>query len=182
MAAIPKPGIMSRLRGLALGFCLALPGLPASGQTAISLDQLQRIALLGDPKLDALVRKDWGNISGGTPEEKLADVRRFNNDLRAFPGDASGGHEIFKKTCAVCHRLFGEGGQIGPDLTGANRKDRDYLLVNIVDPSAVIRNDYVAYVAITTNGRLLNGLIVEATPKTVTLVDAKNEHERIGAR
>src|SRR5208282_3186935 len=75
--------------------------------------------------------------------------------------------------------LFGEGNKVGPDLTTADRKNTEFLVTSIVDPSAVIRNEFVAYVAITNNGRLVNGLIVEATPRTVTLVDAKNERTTI---
>jgi putative heme-binding domain-containing protein len=71
--------------------------------------------------------------------------------------------------------LFGEGAKVGPDLTGTDRRDRTFLLTSIVDPSAVIRKEYMAYVVSTTNGRLLTGLIAESTPKTVTLLDAKNE-------
>src|SRR5262249_38057898 len=134
-----------------------------------------KVALLGDSRLDALVQKIWGNIAAGTPEEKLADVRRFNNDLRAFPGVAIHGHEVFKKTCAVCHRLFGEGAQIGPDLTGANRKDRDYLLVNIVDPSAVIRKEFANFNLETTDGQTVSGLIAAQDPDSVTLLLANGE-------
>jgi putative heme-binding domain-containing protein len=71
--------------------------------------------------------------------------------------------------------LFGEGEKIGPDLTGADRKNRDALLLEIVDPNAVIRPEYVAQVVLTTDGRVLTGLITESTPQTVTLLDAKNE-------
>src|SRR5207245_2739422 len=58
-------------------------------------------------------------------------------------GDASAGRALFAKTCMQCHTLYGEGGKVGPDLTGSNRQDLDYLLVNIVDPSAVIAKDYM---------------------------------------
>ena len=119
----------------------------------VAVEELRKVALLQDSQLDELVRKHWGNITSGTPEEKLADVRRFNNDLRAFNGDSVRGREIYKKTCAICHRLYDEGNQVGPDLTHANRKDRDYLLVNIVDPSAVIRKEYLNYNLETTDGR-----------------------------
>src|SRR5436190_11928319 len=84
------------------------------------LDQVRQISLHQDKQLDELVHKFWGNISAGTPEEKLADIRRFNNDLRAFAGDPKNGREVFLKTCSVCHELFGEGEKVGPELTHAN--------------------------------------------------------------
>jgi putative heme-binding domain-containing protein len=141
----------------------------------VLVDQLRPVALFHDRRLDELVRKHWGSVQAATPEEKLAEVRRLNNDLRAGTGDGRRGKELFKKHCAVCHRLFGEGGQVGPDLTHANRKDRDYLLVSTVDPSAVIRKEYLAYQVQTTDGRLLTGVIADQTPGSITLVDAKNE-------
>ena len=67
------------------------------------------------------------------------------------------------------------GKKTGPELTGADRKNRDWLLSSIVDPSGVIRPEYVAYDAALKDGRSLFGLIVEQSPQTVTLVDAKNE-------
>jgi putative heme-binding domain-containing protein len=147
--------------------------------TEIPVEELRMVALHQDRQLDDLVRKHWGNITRGTPEEKLADVRRFNNDLRAFSGDPVRGRELFKKTCAVCHRLYDEGAQIGPDLTGANRKDRDYLLVSIVDPSAVIRKEYLNYNLETTDGRTLAGLIAEQSADQITLVAANAERTTI---
>jgi putative heme-binding domain-containing protein len=147
--------------------------------TEVPVEELRKVALHQDRQLDDLVRKHWGNFTRGTPEEKLADVRRFNNDLRAFSGDAVQGRELFKKTCGVCHRLYGEGGQIGPDLTGANRKDRDYLLVNIVDPSATIRKEYLNYNLETTDGRTLTGLIADQSADQITLVAANAERTTV---
>jgi putative membrane-bound dehydrogenase-like protein len=147
--------------------------------TDIQTDELRHIALYNDPQLDAQVRKRWGNIRAGTPEEKLADIRRITNDLRAAAGRPSQGHDLFKKTCATCHSLFGEGNRIGPDLTIANRKDRDFLLVSIVDPNVQIRKEYLAYVVTTTNGRVVTGLITEQTPASITLVGPKNERTTI---
>jgi putative heme-binding domain-containing protein len=141
----------------------------------IPLEQLQKVALLNDKQLNDLVRKNWGNIGSGTPEEKLADIRRFNNDLRAFPGDAKNGHAVFTKSCAVCHELFGEGEKVGPELTHANRKDKDFLLASIVDPSAVVRKEFINYNIETSDGRVLNGLVAEQNGSSVTLAVAKNE-------
>ena len=55
---------------------------------------------------------------------------------------SSNGRLIFSKTCQQCHKLFGEGGSIGPDLTGSNRADLDYLLSNLIDPSAEVAQDF----------------------------------------
>lgn len=140
-----------------------------------AIDELRGVTELHAPELDALVRKHWGNVAPATPEEKLADVRRLNNDLRAGPGDAGAGRLLFTKHCGTCHRLFGEGGAVGPDLTHANRADRNYLLVSIVDPSSVIRREYVSYRLETKDGRVLTGVIAEQSPARVTLLDAKAE-------
>lgn len=145
----------------------------------IAVDQLRPLAWHNDPQLDALVRRHWGTVAAGTPEEKLAEIRRLNNDLRAGVGDPLKGRELFRKQCATCHRLFGDGNVVGPDLTFANRKDRDYLLVSLIDPSAVIRKEYLSYVAQTTDGRLLTGLLVEQTPQQIVLLDAKNERAAV---
>ena len=94
---------------------------------ATTVEQIRRVALFDDDMLDALVIKHWGKLQAATREEKLAEVRRLNNDLRAAGGDAVSGQAIFKKHCAGCHPLFGEGTKLGPDLTTANRQDRDFL-------------------------------------------------------
>src|SRR5262249_51216751 len=131
---------------------------------AVPPEQLRAVAAYGDPALDALVRKHWGTVTRGTPEEKLAEVRRLNNDLRAGPGDPARGRQVFLKHCSTCHQLFGEGRAVGPDLTHANRGDRDYLLVSLVDPSAVVRKEYQSAVVATRDGRVLTGLMTESGP------------------
>jgi putative heme-binding domain-containing protein len=70
----------------------------------------------------------------------------------------------------VCHTLFGEGGKIGPDLTGSNRADLDYLLHNILDPNAEIPNAYRTATAELKDGRVLAGIANQQDPKVVTIV------------
>lgn len=152
--------------------------IPAS---ATSLDEIRRVSLFADPKLDALVAKHWGKLQAATREEKLAEVRRLNNDLRAGPGDAEKGRSLFKTHCGACHQLFGEGTKVGPDLTTANRQDRDFLLVSLVDPSAVIRKEYVGVVVQTTDGQTVAGLPVSRADGGVALVDAKGEKRVLAA-
>jgi putative heme-binding domain-containing protein len=127
------------------------------------------------PELDKLVEKHWGKVGVETAGEKISRIRSIANILRGGPGDSAKGKELFTKTCATCHVLFGEGNKVGPELTGADRKNLDLLLMNVIDPSAVIRPEFVAYNVLTKDGRALFGLIVEATPTAITLVDGKNE-------
>ena len=95
--------------------------------------------------------------------------------LNAAEGEVDSGHKLFVKHCATCHTLHGEGNKIGPDLTSADRKNRDALLINILDPSGTIRPEYVAQTAVLVDGRVLTGLVIESSPQQITLVDAKNQ-------
>lgn len=144
-----------------------------------SLAELRTVAIHQDPQLDELVAKHWGTIRAGTPEEKLATMRRLMNDLRAASGDVHRGATLFRQHCATCHRLHGEGGQVGPDLTSANRLDREYLLTSIVDPNAVIRAEYANYAAVMDDGQILQGLLKEQNPEQVVIFDAKAQSHRL---
>ena len=145
----------------------------------VPLNDLRRVALHKDPLLDAMVKKIWGRIGPGSSEEKLAAMRRFNNDLRGGAGDFLRGKQLFRKHCAICHKLFGEGNKIGPDLTNANRRDRSAMLAALVDPSAVVRRQYLSYVVVTKTGRVVTGLIAAQDAASVTLLDAKNRRSKI---
>jgi putative membrane-bound dehydrogenase-like protein len=141
----------------------------------VPLEQLRLVAVHNDDQLNELVRKHWGNVQPGTAEEKLATMRRLMNDLRAASGDTQRGKELFGKHCATCHKLFGEGTEIGPDLTPANRGDRAALLANIVDPAAIVRREYLNYAVTTTSGSVLTGLITDQNAASLTILDAKNQ-------
>ncbi len=145
----------------------------------VPTEEVRPIALYHDAQLDALVQKLWGSVRAGTTEEKLADIRRLSNDLRAAPGRATAGHELFKKNCATCHVLFGEGTKLGPDLTTANRHDREFLLVSVVDPSVQVRKEYLVYAVETQDGRVVTGCIAEQNASSLTLVGPKNDRTTI---
>lgn len=145
----------------------------------VPLDELRAVALFRDAALDQLVKKHWGTVKQETPEERLAEVRRLNNDLRAAAGDPARGRTLFTKHCATCHRLFGEGNLVGPELTHANRKDRDFLLVSLVDPSAVVRKEFQSVVISTKEGRILTGLLGEQSPAQLTVIDSKAERTSV---
>ena len=84
------------------------------------------------------------------------------------------GRALFGQHCATCHRLFGEGGQIGPELTGSQRANLDYVLENVLDPSAVVPADYQVTILQTKDGRVITGIIKTETDKVVS-VQTQNE-------
>lgn len=147
--------------------------------SSLTPEKLKRVAAFKSPSLDAAVRKKWGAISQGTPEEKLATVRRLNNDIRAAPGDPANGRKLYFTHCGSCHKLNGVGGTLGMDLTGANRGDRYYLLTHIVDPSAFIRKEYMTVQIRTRDGRVVSGLTAEEDAASVTLIGASYQKTRI---
>ena len=76
---------------------------------------------------------------------------------------------VFTRTCAACHKLFGEGGKIGPDLTGSGRKDLHYILENVIDPSAIVSKDFQLVSVKTKDDRVISGTIAEENDDTVTI-------------
>jgi putative heme-binding domain-containing protein len=160
-------------------------GVPRGDLSAYTVRQLQAFA---DKRIDTKLAKVWG-ASRQTSKEKavlMAKYKSFLGPDAVAAADAANGRRVFQRTCASCHRLFGEGGQVGPDLTGSNRKNLDYVLENVLDPSALISRDYRLTLILTEDGRLLSGIVAEQTGKTVTiqtvnqrLIVAKTDIERM---
>jgi putative membrane-bound dehydrogenase-like protein len=141
----------------------------------VSRDQIRLLLVHDDEELNRLVTKTWGRIQPQTPLEKQGRINAVTQLIRRRKGNVTRGEVIYKKTCASCHKLHGQGTPIGPDLTGAERKDRLKLIRNIIDPSSEIRPQYLSHTAITNSGRVLTGLLAKSDPKTITLLDAKNK-------
>ncbi len=145
----------------------------------VPLDVLRRVAGYRHDALDTLIAKHWGRVAPESSGEKLAHVRHLSARLREGTGDVTRGIALFKQHCANCHTLHGDGGKVGPDLTTIDRRNRDWLLTQIVDPSAIVRPEFVSYDALTRDGRLLQGLLAEQSPQVVTIVDSKGERATV---
>ena len=87
--------------------------------------------------------------------------------------------EGLRDDCAKCHKLFGTGGEVGPDLTGYERSNALYWMENVIDPSAVIREEYMQFVVQTTDGRTLTGLVAGQDKTTVTLRDQEGRDTKM---
>ncbi len=127
-----------------------------------------------DETIRQLVQKHWGSVRLVTPYEKRQRMLEIGRLLAAGTGDVVRGKAQFMKRCGTCHQLHGAGNKIGPDLSPYPRHELAYLLLHTVDPNAVIRPAYQSFVIATQDGQVLTGLLAESTPKTVTLLDAKN--------
>jgi putative heme-binding domain-containing protein len=122
-----------------------------------------------DPELDAWIARQWAPVRP-TPAARAKEIAALRQRILAGPkGNPSKGRAIFAKTCMQCHTLFGAGGKVGPEITGANRSDLDYLLVNIMDPSAVVGKDYTAALFRTKGGRVITGIVKHEDGKSVTV-------------
>jgi putative membrane-bound dehydrogenase-like protein len=112
----------------------------------------------------------WGPIDHVAFDEKAyKKYRALLTDQAVASGNPQNGRLIFKNTCGPCHKMYGEGGIIGPELTGSNRANLDYLLGNILDPSGEIQDDYKMVVVTTRDGRTYVGNIAKETERQVTL-------------
>lgn len=159
--------------------------IPASDLSAFQVRQLKSFH---DPALDQRVGQVWGEVRT-TPQELQARIDKLKESLppsELAEADIGNGQHLFRKICQNCHRLFGEGEQIGPDLTGSNRNDLDYLLTNMVDPSSVIGKDYRMTVLLTKDNRIFNGLVIDETNRTITIQTATErisfDNEKIHSR
>ena len=156
--------------------------IPRSGVSSFAARQ---IAGLKDGPLLELLERVWGTVRAGDADALAKNAAQEHAKYKAVltPGflkkaNFSEGRQLFKNSCGQCHQLFGEGGNIGPDLTGSNRADLDYLLENVTNPNALIGKDYELHVFTLKDGRLVSGMVREETEAVVTLQSVGTE-ERV---
>jgi putative heme-binding domain-containing protein len=131
----------------------------------------RQVRAFNDAKLNELLSKVWGETRE-TSADKLklvAELKvRHSADFLA-KGDQSKGRALYAGVCGQCHKLYGEGGALGPDLTGSGRRDLNYLVENIVDPSAVVDAAYYLNSITLKDGRVLSGIVGAQSERTLTL-------------
>jgi putative membrane-bound dehydrogenase-like protein len=112
----------------------------------------------------------WGPIERSAADEKsYVRYRGLLNDTALGRANLENGRAVFQRTCAACHRMFGDGGTIGPDLTGSNRTNLNYLLLNVLEPNAEVPDAYKLIVVTTRDGRTYSGNLVTETDRQITL-------------
>ncbi len=124
--------------------------------------------------LSALLGDEFTEKYGVKPlsqdkELLMAEYKAKATDEAMANADASKGRVVYENLCGACHLMYGEGGIIGPDLTGSNRADLNYLLLNIIDPSGDIPDAYKLVTITTKNGQVLAGTVTEEDNNKVVL-------------
>jgi putative heme-binding domain-containing protein len=134
----------------------------------------RQVQALGDAKLSARLESAWGTIRP-TSKEKAALMARYKALLtpdRLKEADPSRGRLVFNRTCLQCHKLYDAGGDVGPNLTGSDRANLDYVLENVLDPGAAVGREYTLTTVATADGRVIAGLLREQTPAGIVLQTA----------
>ncbi|XOV94653.1 MAG: c-type cytochrome [Bacteroidota bacterium] len=138
-------------------------------QEEVPIDILQQIKMLDNAELVSLVEARWPEMKDTSTDEMKLELDRVRKALATKTGDPKAGQLIYQRSCGSCHTLFGEGGNIGPELTGYDRKDLETLTLNIVNPNADIREGYVNYLIQKTDGQVIMGTIKDQSGGNVTI-------------
>jgi putative membrane-bound dehydrogenase-like protein len=135
--------------------------------TALPAETVRTLTLHRDDRIAALVAKHWGDLEGGSTAAMQAQLERGLAVLADRGGDPYAGKPLYMQTCGKCHQLHGLGGQIGPDLTAYKRDDVRHMLMNVVNPSAEIREGFEGLTALLADGRVVQGFLVEQDPQVL---------------
>ena len=144
----------------------------------LSLDQRQALGAHPIHALAARAKKALER-GGGLPDPDRQKVIDSLAPLVLRGGDPARGKEVFKQQCAKCHVHNGEGGKVGPDLSGVAVHPREELLIQILDPSRSVEGNFLCYTVATTDGRVINGLLASESRTSVELVDTDGKTQTV---
>ena len=142
----------------------------------LSASVIRSLTQSGDAAVRERAAKDIGRVRAADAD-KLKIIAAKKQMILSGTGDAVAGHELAKKTCLICHKFYGEGAEVGPDLTGVGRSTLDALLANVIDPNQVIGKGYENVSVDTKDGRSLSGRMIENTDTRVRLLSAGPKEE-----
>ncbi|MDA0283155.1 MAG: c-type cytochrome [Planctomycetota bacterium] len=143
-------------------------------RSEVSAFQLRQMQSYGEATITDRVGGLWPELEQLSREKtaRIAELRGMLTPETLAEADTSAGRWLFSQSCANCHTLFGEGRKIAPDLTGAQRINLNYLLENIVDPSATVSKNFKMAIVLLDDGRVFNGVVLAQNEKTITLQTA----------
>lgn len=177
------PGLSPSLRRLAMDGMLqrsiwisqVLKAISEGKLAAADLDrsQLMRLTSFPDEEIRRLAAQV---IEAPGPRDDLIEAYQQALEL---PGDAQRGAAVFGRVCANCHRMGEVGHEVGPSLASFRNRGSEALLLNVLDPNREINPQFLAYGAVTSDGRQVLGMIDGETASSVTLKMAEGKLETI---
>ncbi|MFZ2276194.1 MAG: PVC-type heme-binding CxxCH protein [Prosthecobacter sp.] len=147
---------------------MAVGKIPRADLTAFHARQINAFK---DEALSKQLVEVWGELreSAADKKELIEKVKKQLTPATLAKANLSQGRMLFTAICGACHAMYGQGGKIGPDLTGSGRANLDYLLENIADPSGVVSADFRMSLLTHKDGRVLSGVVTESNARTLTL-------------
>jgi len=146
---------------------------------AISVNHVRKLLASNDQELVDQVIANWGAVRTERNPEREQLIAQMRDLIRTTDGDAHRGQAVFTRLCATCHKMYGEGQEVGPDITVNGRSSFEQLLSNVFDPSLVIGSAYQAVTVETVDGRVLTGLLAENNDQRVVLKQQGGKVETI---
>ncbi len=131
----------------------------------------RQILALNDKALSTRLETVWGKIAPAS-QVRVALTKKWKELLTedtVAKANPANGRVLFTKHCAACHKMFGEGQTVGPELTGSQRSNLDYVLENVLDPSAVVPREFQMVNFTTKDERVVSGIVLRETKDAVTI-------------
>jgi putative membrane-bound dehydrogenase-like protein len=172
-----RAGALDLLLGRKAG-TLALLAKIESGQVSpAQIDAARRDRLLNHK--EAEIRGRAGKLFSQPTSSDRKEVIERHRDALDLVADAAQGKLVFEKRCAACHQLEGIGHQVGPSLLTIKDRSPEAMLVALLDPNRAVEDKYLAYDVLTTDGRILSGVIAEESGNQISLRDASGKQHDI---
>lgn len=130
---------------------------------------IRQLTLLGASDILNSAERIWPELKAVSNKEKERKIKELREVILSRPGNINAGKVLYQTYCGTCHRLNGQGGTIGPELTTYDRSNLNYLLLNTVDPNASIREGYVHFFVETKDGRSLSGMVSDQSGGVIRL-------------
>ncbi|MFZ2278009.1 MAG: PVC-type heme-binding CxxCH protein [Prosthecobacter sp.] len=132
--------------------------------------QIRQMRNLNHAEVNTLLDVVWGKVNDSSEAAKasIAKLKKAYQSAPLWAFNGKAGEETFKQVCAVCHAMGGVGGKLGPDLGGSWRNGLDYFLENIIDPNAVVGDNFQLHVLTKKDGSVISGVIEQETDTSIT--------------
>ena len=139
----------------------------------------QRRARLTSHRNAAIQKRARGVFASLDAGNQMQSFERLRARVLGLTGDAMKGRPVFSAHCATCHTFGGEGGTVGPDLSGIRNQPAEAILLHALMPDFEITPGYEGYVVETRDGRTLVGRLVSEAPNSITLREPSSQEHVI---